>query len=192
MYDTLHALRIKGRATPAEIALVLGQDEAAVEAQLRAMAEAGLTVERTTGRRPGWMLSGAGRERHATEHAAQITDEAKDGLAEYYEGFLAVNDRVKAACTSWQSATGDDERFELLEDLREVHEAVAPTLAGSGELVPRFAVYRDRLAGALDRVGQDPRYVVSPLVDSYHTVWFECHEDFIVTLGRSRAAEGSW
>jgi hypothetical protein len=192
MYDTLHALRIKGRATPPEIALVLGADAGTVEEQLRAMAAEGLAVERTTGRRPGWMLSAAGRERHGEEHAAQITADAKDGLAEHYQGFLAVNDRVKGACTSWQSATDDDHRFELLEELREVQEAVAPVLARSGAVVPRFAVYGDRLATALARVEEDPRYVVSPLVDSYHTVWFECHEDFIVTLGRSRSEEGSW
>ena len=33
--------------------------------------------------------------------------------------------------------------------------------------------------------------MVSPAVDSYHTVWFEAHEDFLLTLGRTREQKGS-
>ncbi len=43
----------------------------------------------------------------------------------------------------------------------------------------------------MEKIEDDPRYFVSPLVDSYHSVWFECHEDFLLTLGRTRAGEGS-
>jgi len=35
-------------------------------------------------------------------------------------------------------------------------------------------------------------YVTSPLVDSYHTVWFEMHEDMILRQRIDRAAEGSF
>ena len=28
-----------------------------------------------------------------------------------------------------------------------------------------------------------------PVIESYHTVWFELHEDLLVTLGLDRAAE---
>ena len=33
------------------------------------------------------------------------------------------------------------------------------------------------------------RYVASPRVDSYHSVWFELHEDLILLAGRTRADE---
>jgi hypothetical protein len=32
-------------------------------------------------------------------------------------------------------------------------------------------------------------WFTSPLVDSYHTVWFELHEDLLATLGLERAEE---
>ncbi len=35
----------------------------------------------------------------------------------------------------------------------------------------------------------DHRYVASPRVDSYHSVWFELHEELILLAGRSRAEE---
>ena len=58
-------------------------------------------------------------------------------------------------------------------------------------IVERFGRYGDRLSVALEKLDEDPRYFVSPQVDSYHTVWFECHEDFLLTLGRTRRGEGS-
>jgi hypothetical protein len=59
--------------------------------------------------------------------------------------------------------------------------------------VPRFATYTPRLEAALDAAGSgDSRFITDPRVDSMHSVWFECHEDFLVTLGREREDEGSF
>jgi hypothetical protein len=192
MEELLHALRIKGRATVEELLVVLDADAAAIEAQLRRANEEGLAIERKTGRRPGWMLSAAGRDRHAELRQNAVDPVALQRLAGEYRGFLRHNDRVKGACTRWQTADDHDARFELLEELHDVQERVAVVLGGAGEVFPRFGRYSVRLATALESAQEDPRYVVSPVVDSYHTVWFECHEDFLVTLGRSRHEEGSW
>jgi pyruvate,orthophosphate dikinase len=35
----------------------------------------------------------------------------------------------------------------------------------------------------------DHRFVASPRVDSYHSVWFELHEDVIRLAGRTREDE---
>lgn len=32
-------------------------------------------------------------------------------------------------------------------------------------------------------------HLTGVLVDSYRNIWFECHECFFITLGRSRQAE---
>jgi hypothetical protein len=192
MKELLHTLRIKGRATVEELLVVLDADPATIQAQLEQAASEGLAIERTAGRRPGWMLTGVGRERHAELRRDAEDASALERLAEEYKGFLRHNDRVKGTCTRWQTATDDDARFELLEELHDVQEQVAGVLGGAGAVVPRFGRYGVRLATALERAEDDPRYVVSPVVDSYHTVWFECHEDFLVTLGRSRHEEGSW
>ena len=56
----------------------------------------------------------------------------------------------------------------------------------------RFGRYRERLDRALIRVdGGDHTMLAAPLTDSYHTVWFELHEDLLTTLGIERSQEAS-
>ena len=66
-------------------------------------------------------------------------------------------------------------------------------LDGLSARVARYATYRDRFERALERVDQgQTEYVVSPSVDSIHTIWFEFHEDILTLLGRPRdVAEAS-
>ena len=57
---------------------------------------------------------------------------------------------------------------------------------------PRYRVYRKRFAGALDRVlAGETDYFTKPVIPSYHTVWFELHEDLLASLGIDRASERS-
>jgi hypothetical protein len=38
---------------------------------------------------------------------------------------------------------------------------------------------------------EQSRYVAAPLIDSYHTVWFEFHEELLQATGRTRAKEAA-
>jgi len=38
-------------------------------------------------------------------------------------------------------------------------------------------------------VAGEHTWLTRPTVDSYHTVWFELHEDLLATLGRTRSDE---
>jgi DNA-binding transcriptional ArsR family regulator len=192
MTQVLLGLRLKGRATADELAVSLGLPIDVVSGQLAALAEEHLAVERTSGRRPGWMLTGDGRERYDASLAEARTPEVVDRLTTTYETFMQHNQPVKDLCAQWQGTEDDAVRFGILEDLADLHEQVAPSLASAGELVPRFGAYAQRLEASLDQAADDPRFVVSPVVDSFHTVWFECHEDYLLMLGRSREQEGSW
>jgi hypothetical protein len=192
MDHVLHALRVKGRASPEEIALTIGPAADGILGRLRELATAGLVVERASGRRPGWMLSPLGRERSEQQVRGGLDGEGLARMADHYEAFLHVNDEVKHACACWQSAASVEQQFEVLDTLARIQDEIDPALTGAAEIVERFGRYRDRLSAAIARVEDDPRFVVSPTVDSYHTVWFECHEDFLLTLGRSRHEEGSW
>lgn len=187
----LHALKIKGRASVEEVAAVTGGDAESAAELLNGLAGEELVVERTTGRRPGWMLSSAGRARHEAMLAEGVTDEDRDEIAEIYKGFLDLNATVKEISSKWQGASDDAARFDLIEDIHEIHPDAVDVLTRSGEVIERFARYGDRLSAALDMVEEDPRFMVSPAVDSYHTVWFEAHEDYLLTLGRTREQEGS-
>lgn len=188
---TLHVLKIKGRASVEEVAASTSSTPEEAAELLSQFAADELVVERTGGRRPGWMLSPTGRARHEELLAEGLDDEAKEQLAQAYEGFLALNATVKEISSRWQSVDDDAGRFELIEDVHEIHDDAVDSLNRAGEVSPRFTRYGERLSEALEQVETDPRFMVSPAVDSYHTVWFEAHEDFLLTLGRTREAEGS-
>jgi hypothetical protein len=192
MSQVLQALRLKGRATAEELATSLGVGTDEVAAELATMADDKLVVERTTGRRPGWMLTGEGRDRYDASMAESRTPEVVERLSETYADFLQSNQPVKDLAARWQGTDDDAERFGIIEDLADLCDKVTPSLTSAGEVVPRFGAYARRLADSLDKAADDHRFVVSPTVDSFHTVWFECHEDYLLMLDRTREQEGSW
>ena len=62
-----------------------------------------------------------------------------------------------------------------------------PVVADLAEALGRFGGYGPRLAGALAKVqGGDVDWFTKPTIDSYHTVWFELHENLLATLGIER------
>jgi hypothetical protein len=137
------------------------------------------------------VLTEKGRDAHAADLAAAHDEALLSTIAQHYDGFLAVNAQVKTISAKWQHATDDAARFDLIDRIETLHGQAAPVLERAGAAAERFGRYGARLGAALEKVEDDQRYFVSPLVDSYHTVWFECHEDFLLTLGRTRAGEGS-
>jgi hypothetical protein len=172
----LHELRVKGFAD------LTGRDRDTVEG----LASDRL-IERREGIVTGWRLTPAGRAAHGEAVVADVAG-LEDGLAEGYRRFLALNPVLLSVCTAWQ-APGADGRavFDRLESL---HAASVPVVDGLARLLERFGAYRDRLASALRRVrAGELDYVTRPLVDSYHTVWSELHEDLLASLGIARSSE---
>jgi hypothetical protein len=141
----------------------------------------------------GYLLSPKGLEHHELLLTGWRTTIDLELFAKAYERFLAVNAAAKDACATWQRMSGDDEsRYVAVDTLTELMQRAAPSLRRAARLVPRFTSYETRLNRALGRAGAgDARFITDPGVDSFHSVWFECHEDFLVTLGRSREDEGS-
>ena len=55
------------------------------------------------------------------------------------------------------------------------------------ESIGRFANYSAKLIKALEKSEDgELEWVSDAKLDSYHTVWFELHEDLLRLLGRSR------
>jgi hypothetical protein len=76
--------------------------------------------------------------------------------------------------------------------LADLDSKVQPICADLGAALDRFGRYGARLADALERVrGGDHDWFTKPMIASYHTVWFELHEDLLATLGIERSQEGS-
>lgn len=200
----LHGLRLKGFGEPPAIAAVVGLDATTVEEHL-AKLQAEELVLRRDGRLAGWSLTKDGRveqQRLAVEElAATGTSDVVHGA---YQRFLALNGEMLATCTDWQvrGPSSDspvpndhtDAAYDgaVIGRLRTIDERVAPILADLTAALDRYRGYRDRFADALARLeGGELEFFTKPIIDSYHTIWFELHEDLLTSLGIERSQEGS-
>jgi pyruvate,orthophosphate dikinase len=117
------------------------------------------------------------------------------------DSFMVLDQRMKETVTAWQVRDADgagtlndhaDPAYDarVLARLEALH---ADTLAwhrATDAPLTRFRIYIARLERAARlAIGGDPRYIASPRVDSYHSIWFELHEDLILLSGRTRAEE---
>jgi hypothetical protein len=54
-------------------------------------------------------------------------------------------------------------------------------------LLPRLSFYQDKLMEALEKAEDgEIQWVSDARLESYHTIWFEMHEDLLRVLGRVR------
>jgi len=197
----VHGLRVQGLTDTSGLAAVVGLDEADVGDRLVVLAEAGHAQHRN-GRMPGWMLTREGRC-HGEELVAAELDAAgeREAVADLYRRFLGVNRDFLALCTDWQlsdveeqvlndhgDAAYDAAVIARLADADRVVQSICRELA---ERLARFDGYGRRFSDALGRVqAGEVEWFTRPMIDSYHTVWFELHEDLLATLGIERAREG--
>ena len=80
----------------------------------------------------------------------------------------------------------------MLDRLPDIHARVTPVVDRLGQLVPRLQPYSTRLTAASGRVqAGDSDWLLKPLIDSYHTVWFELHEELISVCGLTRLDEAA-
>ena len=71
--------------------------------------------------------------------------------------------------------------------LGELHERADILLVQFEHVLPRFAHYRTQLLSAVQNAENGKsEWVSSPKLESYHTLWFELHEDLLRMLGRRR------
>jgi hypothetical protein len=188
----LQAIRLKGRINPADIAPTVDEDPAAVADAVRTATDAGLLIEGKTVR-----LSPAGRPRLSELLAAERENVDKAAIAAAYENFRGVNADFKQLVSDWQLKNGepnphDDEVYDsaVLARLADVHARVAPIMATVTAEIPRLTSYSDKLAAALTKVQSgETTWLTRPMVDSYHTVWFELHEELILAAGLTRDSE---
>jgi hypothetical protein len=198
----LHGVRLKGFAEAVAVADLWRLDVDEVDNELKELADEGL-VQRRDGRVSGWSLTPEGRNEHGRMVAAELDEAgARAKVDAAYQGFRQVNPELLATCTAWQlraTETGQavndhtDPAYDssVVHRLAVVHERVEPVLEALGEALWRFTRYPERLANAIRRVQLgESEWFTKPLLDSYHTVWFELHEDLLATLGLQRGAEG--
>ena len=198
----LHGLRLKGFVDTAPLARSLGLPAVAVQRQLETAATDG-HVQRRTGNRVGWSLTTEGRK----EGERMVADELdahhlRAHVDRAYRRFVALNQPFLDLCTRWQVVDPtrgvlNDHRdaaydAALVAELAAIDRAVQPICGDLAAHLDRFAHYGPRLAEALRRIqAGDSAWFTKPTIESYHTLWFELHEDLLVTLGLDRVSEQS-
>jgi pyruvate,orthophosphate dikinase len=195
-FDLLRALQLRGFASVEQLAASLLTSGEVVRAALAGL-DAGL-------------VDSAARGLHLTPKArawlgAALVDERRRleprALDDIYAAFMAHDDRFKRAVTNWQIRIidgkqapndhndGDYDRA-VLARLATLHAELRQLLARTVAAAPRLERYAARLKLAADKIAAgDVSLIASPLKDSYHTVWFELHEELISLCGRERMAD---
>jgi hypothetical protein len=200
---TLLGLRLKGFGGPDAIAELTGLDEATVQAQLEKAAADELVMHREGGAISGWAILPPGRTLGEELLGAELDKVGgRDTVQAAYEDFLHLNRQMLQLCTDWQVVKGadggetinqhDDADYDaaVIGRLKALHEDLVPILEELTGLLPRYGPYEPRFESALERLDAgELEYFTKPLIASYHTVWFELHEDLLATLGIDRASE---
>lgn len=199
----LHGLRLRGVAGADDIARYLDADVDALADELRALCAEGLVVERR-GRFAGYQLTDAGRVEGERLLVTELDGHGlRPRVEAAYEEFLGLNSQLLTVCTQWQLRTqggetvandhGDPDHDRAVVDaLVALDQQARPVLASLQEALDRFAGHAGRLRYALDRVvAGEHDWFTKPMFPSYHSCWFELHEDLLATLGRERHREGS-
>jgi pyruvate,orthophosphate dikinase len=147
------------------------------------------------------LLTEAGTARAEELARADRAGWGEHAAAAGLDDFLPLDQRMKATVTAWQMKQVDgqqvlndhsDEAYDasVMAGLTELHADTERWLTGLGGAVRRFPQYLARFERAIAAVrAGDARFVASPRVDSYHSVWFELHEDLIRLAGRTREDE---
>ncbi|MGO9153100.1 MarR family transcriptional regulator [Mycobacterium sp.] len=188
----LQAVLLKGRVSEAYLVATLDEDPADVAATLAQLTAAGLLVQAKTLR-----ISPEGRERLNALLAEERSGVDQNVLAKSYDDFRVVNNDFKALVSDWQIKDGqpnshDDPEHDaaVLNRLDNVHQQVLPVIATVTTLLPRLSAYAKKLNSALAKVkAGDTIWLARPIIDSYHTVWFELHEELIAASGLTREEE---
>lgn len=198
----IHALRLKGFADTDVVAEAAEVSVDEAKAVLDALADAEHARYRE-GRMTGWMLMPSGRAHGEELLAAQLDGAgARSDLDAIYRRFLEHNQGFLSLCTDWQTREVDGEQIindhtdeqydrEVIGRLVETDAAIQPICADLAALFGRFSGYGPRFAAALEKVTTgELEWFTKPVIESYHTVWFELHEDLLASLGIERAKEG--
>ncbi len=199
----LHGLRLKGFAEAPVVAEVIDRPEGDVKAALDELVAEDLASYRD-GRLSGFTLTPDGRAEHARLLAAELDALGVRAPVEAaYRRFLTYNGDLLEICTAWQLRDADGESTindhtdaaydaGVIERLATLHGHAEPVCGELARSLARYSLYGPRLRTALERVqGGDTDWFTKPMLPSYHTIWFELHEDLLATLGIERGQEVS-
>ena len=191
----LHGLAIKKYARAEDVAGIIGANPIDVSSFLKEQVAKGRIVENNDkySLKPTTRVAVAG---DYSRHYSEIRRNAD--FVRAYEDFEKINVSLKQLITSWQVieiqgsvVTNDhcDESYDsrVIDRLGNLHERANRILAALAKQLPRMQIYRDKLSKALEMAEDGAiEWVSDARIESYHTLWFELHEDLLCMMGRTR------
>ncbi|MGE0483802.1 MAG: hypothetical protein AB7Q81_06660 [Gammaproteobacteria bacterium] len=191
----MHAAAIRKHGSAADIAAIAGLPAATATAALGAACAAGRLAE-VDGK---YLLTPAGQMIVSAEYSRFCGGlRANADFVAAYERFEIINRELKQVITRWQTMelggktvandhSDKDYDEEVIGQLGDLHEKFEPVLDALIRGDARFGVYKRKLGEALEKAEDGAvEWVSDARLDSYHTVWFELHEDLLRVLGRVR------
>lgn len=195
MHQVLHGLAIKKHATAGDVARLLGVAESDVAALLEDATKRGRAVH-DNGK---YVLSPLAHVALEADYSRRFAAQRVDSeFVSAYEQFERINVDLKALMTDWQTIATAGQRvandhsnrdydMRVIDRLGRLHEAVEELLLKFERTLPRFSYYRTRLLAALEAAEQGKiEWVSGARIESYHTLWFELHEDLLRIMGQVR------
>jgi hypothetical protein len=188
----LQAVRLKGMVSRDDLAATIDEPDDAVAEAVAALTQSGLLLTGATVK-----LSPDGRARLAELLADERSTIDAAAVSAGYDAFRPVNADFKVLVTDWQLKGGEPNTHEdadydaaVLSRLDGIHAQIVPIVQGIAEQLPRLAFYAAKLDTAHRKVvGGEHIWLTRPIIDSYHTVWFELHEELIAACGLTRKGE---
>jgi hypothetical protein len=191
----LHATALKRNSDAEAIAGLAGLPSDVVAAELAHAVATGRAVDAAGKFTLTPLADVALRSRYSLHYAHLRTDPA---FLSAYEAFERINGTLKAVITDWQTMSvggkavandhsDPDYDARIIDRLGTVHEQIEPVIDRLATGLPRLKVYGNKLLAALEAAEDGEHAWVSDIRrESYHTVWFELHEDLLRIMARER------
>jgi hypothetical protein len=191
----MHGLAVKKHATPEVVAGIVGLETDEVRKVLVNLVEAKRVAE-ANGK---YLLTPAARMALDSNYSRLYADvRVHPDFKAGYEGFERLNGALKQLITDWQTLPvgggrvpndhgNKDYDAKIIDRLAELHERAELVLKRLARVVPRFQIYDEKLRAALGRSEDGAiQWVSDAKIESYHSLWFELHEDLLRLMGRER------
>lgn len=198
MHDSqlvMHGIAIKKYATLDDICALTALESDTVSA-LAAEAVAKGRVSEVNGK---YLLTPIGQFTLKSAYSKSYGALRKDNdFVAAFEDFERINNELKQAITDWQTInvggqtvpndhSDKDYDESVIDRIGAIHERVDAVLERLGSKEARLYRYRDQLLVALEKAEDgDIAWVSDATIGSYHTIWFELHEDLLRVMGRER------
>jgi hypothetical protein len=192
---SIHGLAVRKAAGVPAVAELVALPEAEVASALSQSVGDGLVG----GARDVYMVLPAGQAWLAQEYPVRFADlRADQSFVAGFERFERVNTELLALFTDWETVPAGSARIpndhhdveydrHIIDRLGALSERADRLLARLAGALPRMSRYSERLENAGERIlGGNLDFVSGVRVESFHTVWYELHEDLLRILGRSR------